>query len=65
MIMAALDDVPEQYRAELMDDLIMEIEEMTPKELAFLLLHGMDDDELRARVEELRTGVTAGELSCQ
>ena len=63
--MANLDDVPEQYLAELMDDLIMEIEEMTPKEQAFLLLHGMDDDELQARVEELRTGVTARELSCQ
>lgn len=62
--MAELNNVPEEYRAELMDDLIREIEEMTPKELAFLLLHGMDDDELMARVEELRTGVIARELSC-
>ena len=63
--MANLDDVPEEYRAKLMDDLIMEIEDMSTRELVFLLLHGMEDDELQARVEELRTGVTARELNCQ
>lgn len=51
---ADLERVPAQWREALMAELMEEAADMSSKELAFLLLEGMDQDELDERVEELR-----------
>lgn len=64
MIMAELDDVEEGMRNKLMVSLVREGRELSEWDVGMLLLMAMDEDEVRARVEELRTGVIARELSC-
>lgn len=51
---ADLERVPAQWREALMAELMEEAADMSSKELAFLLLEGMDQDELNERVEELK-----------
>lgn len=51
---ADLERVPAQWREALMAELMQEAADMSSKELAFLLLEGMDQDELNERVEELK-----------
>lgn len=63
--MAELDDVDPLMRNRLMVSLVREARTLTEWDVATLLLMAMDDDEVRCRVEELRTGVIARELSCQ
>lgn len=62
--MAELDDVEEGMRNKLMVSLVREGRELSEWDVGMLLLMAMDEDEVRARVEELRTGVIARELSC-
>lgn len=62
--MAELDDVEEGMRNKLMVSLVREGRELSEWDVGMLLLMAMDKDEVRARVEELRTGVIARELSC-
>lgn len=50
---ADLERVPAQWREALMMELVDEVGDMSTKELAFLLLEGMDQDELDERVAEL------------
>jgi hypothetical protein len=50
---ADLERVPAEWREALMAELIDEVGDMSTKELAFLLLEGMDQDELDERVAEL------------
>lgn len=50
---ADLERVPAQWREALLGELMDEAADMSPKELAFLLLEGMDQDELDERVAEL------------
>lgn len=50
---ADLERVPAQWREALISELMMEAADMSSKELAFLLLEGMDQDELDERVREL------------
>lgn len=50
---ADLERVPAQWREALISELMAEVADMSPKELAFLLLEGMDQDELDERVAEL------------
>ena len=63
--MAKLDLVPEKVRQEFVRRLVEEVREMEDDELAMLLLHGMDDGEVNARVDDIITGVTSSELTCQ
>ena len=63
--MANLDDVDPLMRSALMVSLVREGRELSEWDISMLLLMAMDDGEVKARVEELRTGVTARELSCQ
>ena len=63
--MANLDDVDPLMRNKLMVSLVREGRELSEWDIGMLLLMAMDDGEVKARVEELRTGVTARELSCQ
>ena len=63
--MAELDDVDPLMRNKLMVSLVREGRELSEWDVAYLLLMAMDDGEVKARVEELWTGVTARELSCQ
>lgn len=51
---ADLERVPAQWREALLAELMEEAADMSSKELAFLLLEGMDQDELDERVEELK-----------
>ena len=60
--MANLDPL---MRNKLMVSLVREGRELSEWDIGMLLLMAMDDGEVKARVEELRTGVTARELSCQ
>lgn len=62
--MAELDDVDPLMRNRLMVSLVKEARTLTEWDVATLLLMAMDDDEVRCRVEELRTGRVTGELSC-
>ncbi len=62
--MAELDDVDPLMRNKLMVSLVREGRELSEWDVGMLLLMAMDEDEVRARVEELRTGVIARELSC-
>ena len=48
-----------------MISLVREGRELSEWDVGMLLLMAMDDGEVKARVEELRTGVIARELSCQ
>lgn len=50
---ADLERVPAQWREALLGELMEEAADMSSKELAFLLLEGMDQDELDERVREL------------
>ena len=63
--MAKLDLVPEKVRQEFVRRLVEEVREMEDDELAMLLLHGMDDGEVNARVDDIVTGVVSSELTCQ
>ena len=60
--MAELDDVDPLMESALMVSLVKEARGLT--EWDVVLLMAMDDDEVRCRVEELRTGRVTGELSC-
>ena len=51
---ADIEKVPAEWREELMAELMQEAADMSPKELAFLLLEGMDMAELDERVRELK-----------
>ena len=50
---ADIENVPAQYREELLAELMQEAADMSSRELAFLLLEGMDQAELDERVREL------------
>lgn len=63
--MATMDLVPEKHRQKFIRRLLEEVREMEDNELAMLLLHGMDDGEVNARVDDIITGVTSSELTCQ
>ena len=63
--MAEMALVPEKHRREFVRRLLEEVREMEDDELAMLLLHGMDDSEVRARVDEITSGVVSAELTCQ
>lgn len=51
---ADIEKVPAEWREELMAELMQEAADMSSKELAFLLLEGMDMAELLERVEDLK-----------
>lgn len=63
--MATMDLVPEKHRQTFVRRLLEEVRQMDDDELAMLLLHGMDDGEVNARVDDIITGVTSSELTCQ
>lgn len=63
--MAEMDTVPEKHRREFVRRLLEEVREMEDDELAMLLLHGMDDSEVRARVDDIVQGYVSRELTCQ
>lgn len=63
--MAEMNLVPEKHRQEFVKRLLEEVREMEDDELAMLLLHGMDDSEVRARVEDIVRGYVSAELTCQ
>jgi hypothetical protein len=50
---ADLERVPAEWREALLEELIDEVNDMSSRELAFLLLEAMDQDELDERVREL------------
>jgi hypothetical protein len=50
---ADLERVPAEWREALMGKLVDEVNDMSSRELAFLLLEAMDQDELDERVREL------------
>lgn len=56
--MADLSDVPEAVRREFVRRLLAEVREMSDDELAMLLMHGLDDPEMRCRVREIEIGET-------
>lgn len=61
--MAEMGLVPEKHRREFVRRLLEEVRDMEDDELAMLLMHGMDDSEVRARVREIETGVVIAEQS--
>jgi len=61
--MAEMDMVPAGVRREFVRRLLEEVREMEDDELAMLLLHGMDDSEVRARIREIETGVVIEDQS--
>lgn len=63
--MAEMDMVPVAVRREFVRRLLDEVRDMEDDELAMLLLHGMDDSEVRARVDEIEKGYVSAELTCQ
>lgn len=63
--MAEMSLVPVGVRREFVRRLLEEVREMEDDELAMLLLHGMDDGEVRARVDEIVQGYVSAELTCQ
>lgn len=63
--MAEMALVPEKHRREFVRRLLEEVREMEDNELAMLLLHGMDDSEVRARVDDIVQGYVSRELTCQ
>ena len=63
--MAEMDLVPAKHRQEFVKRLLEEVRDMEDDELAMLLLHGMDDSEVRARVDDIVKGYVSRELTCQ
>lgn len=63
--MAEMDLVPAKHRQEFVKRLLEEVRDMEDDELAMLLLHGMDDSEVRARVDDIVQGYVSRELTCQ
>lgn len=63
--MADMDMVPAGVRREFVKRLLDEVRDMEDDELAMLLLHGMDDSEVRARVEEIESGVVHSDVTFQ
>jgi hypothetical protein len=51
--MALLDNCAPEWREALMAELMQEAADMSSRELAFLLLDAMDDDEMQERIGEL------------
>lgn len=60
---ADIEKVPAEWREELMAELMQEAADMSSKELAFLLLEGMDMAELLERVEDLKRDSVDGPVT--
>lgn len=50
---ASLSQVPAELRSAIIEQLVDEVNDMSTDELVFLMLEGMDADELKARWEEI------------
>jgi hypothetical protein len=56
MPMADIDKCPPELRNDLLAELVTEVREMSDREIGFLMLEAMDDDEMQSRIEELGNG---------